>query len=1631
MADDDDDKLYAYNLSSGMRDTTKEFDLHSNNGNARGIWSDGATMWVADRTDDKLYAYSFSGVRKSDKDFNTLAAGNILPTGIWSDGQTMWVADRNRNNNKVYSYNAPPKSTDATLGAITVDGTAIPFFDADRTSYEYGVASAVAQVTIAATTTDSNANWSVTSPADADTADGHQVNLSAGKNTVTIRVTAEDTAITEDYTLSVNSGVDTDYGWKAVDDLDGLIAAGHANPIGLWSNGATFWVVNDSSNDKIFAYNADGTHDSSNDFNTLDAANTNPRGIWSDGTTMWVAENNNTQDKLFAYRLSNKQRDATKDFDTLHAAGNNDPFGLWSDGTTMWVVDFDKTIYAYRMSDKQRDSSKDFTTLDAAENDNPFGIWSDGATMWVTDDTDDKIYAYRMSDKERDSSKDFNTLDPASNDRPHGLWSDGQTMWVVDNDHDKVFSYNKPASDVATLKSITVSPGDILRFDPDRKNYNVGVASDVTEATITVETNQAFATFVSNPADPDTSTPAIEVRNLSVGANTVAITVTAEDAATVETYTVSINRSTDATFGWNAVQDLDNFAPDATSIGDVVLAPKDLTRNDGTFLVLFQDQNYLRAYDADGTRDTTLDVALDNNNDQAEYIHTDGQNFWISDQTDDKIYVYDTSGNRQETMEFDLDPDNSVPNGIWSDGTTMWVTDATDDKVYAYSLSGTRQMAKEFDLHSSNGSPRGIWSDGVTIWVADEFGDRIFAYSLDDHSQDTSKEFRTLAAAGNGVVLGIWSDGTTMWVMDQDDVKAYAYNMPVSDNTELRTITVDGEEIPNSDPATRTYTVEVEQETTQVTIAAQVRQIKAEITGIGPADADSADGHQVELTRKTTYVRIEVRAQNGSTHAYRVAITNRALSVPPRLTLRTQDPRWDENRPRPTDPSASNRIAFISTSDPDGNDRQMTFSLDTTSQEFFTIFAGNNNAAALLHNRVPLDHEAMPVHNVVFTATDEDGKVATIDIAITVNDLDEPGVVQLVPVAITGIPVTAVVDDPDQPVSSETWQWYRGDTQNGPWTVINGQTSDSYTPPDADKGKFYRVTATYSDTLGSGRSAEGVTDGPTVSTVCTDLTESCSQDDPASLAIGAPARARIDGIADTDWFRFTTQADKIYRIDMMGADTGHGNLPDPYLLGFYAAFNADNEYQADGLVDDPGDRLRYVWRDWFTGQQHLNGNYYNDDGGDGRNARLFIRTGAITGLIDTPGYPAGVYYVAAKPLAENQNELGNDATYQIVINEVEDQPASPADIDPFRGIATITGSIDYPGDQDQSTIDLNADERLLIATTGAAAPPTFSPGGNLADNHISFGLYHFTPDTAGDHSITIPAPVTTTRQEHGTGAYTVSIFSDPDGSELTVGTPFYSQISVIGDNDVFIANLDTGTETFKKYRIDVMGLDSGQGTLADPRLTVRSGQTAVHSDDGGQGRNARAYIKVGDGGFNPGDIRIEIEADTTGSYVVTVREASSNHIWHAHMRPAHDENNRSNGYCRAARTAMVTEEGETEPKEVDISSSGCAILTSIDPYGIISSKDFSFSGTDYKVRVLVYDPTFRTMILTLNRTIPDADLNKLNLTIQGEDYPLDSASLIPNTPNDLKSYSWNLTNPPWTVGYRLHDWVLVELSTKP
>ncbi|WP_420625190.1 hypothetical protein [Candidatus Poriferisodalis sp.] len=57
-----DSTARAVSLAGGERVTALEFELHEDNDNARGIWSNGVTMFVVDETDTKIYTYRVGDV---------------------------------------------------------------------------------------------------------------------------------------------------------------------------------------------------------------------------------------------------------------------------------------------------------------------------------------------------------------------------------------------------------------------------------------------------------------------------------------------------------------------------------------------------------------------------------------------------------------------------------------------------------------------------------------------------------------------------------------------------------------------------------------------------------------------------------------------------------------------------------------------------------------------------------------------------------------------------------------------------------------------------------------------------------------------------------------------------------------------------------------------------------------------------------------------------------------------------------------------------------------------------------------------------------------------------------------------------------------------------------------------------------------------------------------------------------------------------------------------------------------------------------------------------------------------------------------------------------------------------------
>ena len=628
------------------------------------------------------------------------------------------------------------------------------------------------------------------------------------------------------------------------------VLALHSNngmPRGVWGNADTIWVSNDSTGagNKIFAYNRDGTRDSSKDFDTLQGAgNTDIQGIWSDGTTMFVVDSND--DKLYAYTVSTKANDSAKEF-TLDSF-NDEPRGIWGNADTIWVsqdgTGTDNKIFAYKRSNGNRDSDKNFETLDAAGNTDVEGIWSDGTTMFVVDSGDDKVFAYKMADKSHDSARDFALH--SDNGDPMGIWSDGDTVYVVDATDDKLYLYQlaKPNATGAPAVSGTPQLGEALRADttgiadedglPDNaQGYRYQWVRVDESTTPTTETDIAGATAPHYYPTADDVGKSLKVKvefedgnGVSEGPLTSAASAAIAGSDSVKVLwstTMTVGQQGTGAIGYRSTPSFGSIADDEFTYGDT-----DYTITGAAYFTLGLGLGVSPElgtvelaswrFGVAGT-DLDLDEGTHGTQSGASVVQwTDHNQSWnVGDRialamlvvnspatgapaisgtpqvgealTADTSRISDGNGLPDDAQGFtyqwqrgsgsggdgslsgqeSLHSDNGGAIGVWGNTDTVWVSDFQDGKLYAYNRSDwSRKPAQDFDTLAAAGNvdPRGIWSDGATMWVADASAEKLFAYNMSDKSHDSAKDI-TLDNA-NDVPRGVWGNADTIWVAQDD-----------------------------------------------------------------------------------------------------------------------------------------------------------------------------------------------------------------------------------------------------------------------------------------------------------------------------------------------------------------------------------------------------------------------------------------------------------------------------------------------------------------------------------------------------------------------------------------------------------------------------------------------------------------------------------------------------------------------------------------------------------------------------------------------------------------------------------------------------------------------------------------------
>ena len=452
---------------------------------------------------------------------------------------------------------------------------------------------------------------------------------------------------------------------------------------------------------------------------------------------------------------------------------------------------------------------------------------------------------------------------------------------------------------------------------------------------------------------------------------------------------------------------------------------------------------------------------------------------------------------------------------------------------------------------------------------------------------------------------------------------------------------------------------------------------------------------------------------------------------------------------------------------------------------------------------------------VTFTAT-EAGKYYVE----ASGDRDETGTYRLTVTDVTPVPEVVPDVTPEPEVEEPERQITRPPFgEAGPLSVSLFETGfpDAQVFPDSEEEPLVSQQQ---------RAGDDYTDG-------TITTGTVAVGGSVTGVIGAP-RPGFNA-RDVDWFKVELLAGRTYRIDLEGASTSSGTLPDPSISGIYDAKG-----------------------------QKVPGTSTNNDGGEGRNARLLFAP-------DT----GGTYYIAASSII--QYDTG---TYRLSVTEGEEfstirSSAKTVEVEDVDN--PPTGLIASDRERAWFAVELGAGVNYRIEMEGVddalpgralAKPAVFAvydEGGNQVDHIFLFrgdkvAVLDIEPPIEGTYYIVLGRAAGSS-----SGRYRLSVTKTDDypadirtAGTVEVGGFATGEIETRGDVDWFKVELEMGVQ----YEIIVLGTDFIAGALNDPYLV------GIHDSSGNLIANTSNNDY--DEGTNAG---VLFDASTGGIYYIAVRSA--------------------------------------------------------------------------------------------------------------------------------------------------------------
>ena len=265
-----------------------------------------------------------------------------------------------------------------------------------------------------------------------------------------------------------------------------------------------------------------------------------------------------------------------------------------------------------------------------------------------------------------------------------------------------------------------------------------------------------------------------------------------------------------------------------------------------------------------------------------------------------------------------------------------------------------------------------------------------------------------------------------------------------------------------------------------------------------------------------------------------------------------------------------------------------------------------------------------------------------VDVKVTVTDVDEAGALSLSSTRpALGAVLTAVLSDPDGVTAgTAVWQWERSTGRNA-WAVIADAATASYTPVAADTNTFLRVTATYADEHGTGKTVSEVAPNVVTGPLLTGLTAE-SDDSQAAPARGLypafdPQTLHYGiGCNSTDTLVLTVSAAATARVAVAGVQAANAPVS--------VAVTANSDV-AIRVTDASGAGTTYVVHClpevFFEIETHT---FPNTDAFE--DLILFNRAGYFT-LMDRNGVPRlHLRFAGALPFAVRFHRVGADGAYR-------------------------------------------------------------------------------------------------------------------------------------------------------------------------------------------------------------------------------------------------------------------------------------------------------------------------------------------------------------------------------------------------